>query len=59
MRVKFLAQEHSAVHFPGLDPDSSALTIRPPGLPLVSFVMQHSCIRDAYSFPAKQKPKDF
>ena len=39
MRVKYLAQEHNAVPQPGLepgppDPESSALTIRPPRLPL-------------------------
>ena len=39
MRVKCLAQEHNAVPRPGLepgppDPDYSALTIRPPRLPL-------------------------
>ena len=38
MRVKYLAQEHNAVAQPGLepgppDPESSALTIRPPHLP--------------------------
>ena len=38
MRVKCLAQEHNAVPRPGLepgppDPESSALTIRPPRLP--------------------------
>ena len=38
MRVKYLAQEHNAVPRPGLepgplDPESSALTIRPPRLP--------------------------
>ena len=38
MRVKYLAQEHKAVARPGLepgppDPESSALTIRPPRLP--------------------------
>ena len=38
MRVKYLAQEHNAVPRPGLepgppDPESSALTIRPPHLP--------------------------
>ena len=38
MRVKCLAQEHNAVPWPGLepgppDPESSALTIRPPRLP--------------------------
>ena len=38
MRVKYLTQEHNAVHQPGLepgpfDPESSALTIRPPRLP--------------------------
>ena len=41
MRVKYLAQEHNAVPRPGLepcppDPESSALTIRPPHLPLQS-----------------------
>ena len=40
MRVKYLAQEHNAVPRPGLepgvpDPESSALTIRPPRLPLM------------------------
>ena len=39
MRVKYLAQEHNAVPRPGLEPgppdsESSALTIRPPHLPL-------------------------
>ena len=39
MRVEYLAQEHNAVPRPGLepgppDPESSALTIRPPRLPL-------------------------
>ena len=39
MRVKCLAQEHKAVPRPGLeprplDPESSALTIRPPRLPI-------------------------
>ena len=39
MRVKYLAQEHNAVPRPGLEPgppdaESSALTIRPPRLPL-------------------------
>ena len=38
MRVKYLAQEHNAVPRPGLepgppDPESCALTIRPPRLP--------------------------
>ena len=38
MRVKYLAQEHNAVPRPGLEtgpfnPESSALTIRPPRLP--------------------------
>ena len=38
MRVKYLAQKHNAVPWPGLepgprDPESSALTIRPPCLP--------------------------
>ena len=38
MRVNCLAQEHNAVPQPGLepgspDPESSALTIRPPRLP--------------------------
>ena len=38
MRVKYLAQEHNAVPWPGLepgppDPESSALTIRPLRLP--------------------------
>ena len=38
MRVKCLAQEHNAAPRPGLepgpfDPESSALTIRPPRLP--------------------------
>ena len=38
IRVKYLAQEHNAVPRPGLepgppDPESSALTIRPPHLP--------------------------
>ena len=38
MGVKWLAQEHNAVSRPGLepgtsDPESSALTIRPPRLP--------------------------
>ena len=41
MRVKYLAQEHNAVPRPGLepgppDPESSALTIRPPRLPLLA-----------------------
>ena len=40
MRVKCLAQEHSVVPRPGLkpgpfDPESSALTMRPPRLPLL------------------------
>ena len=40
MGVKCLAQEHNAVPRPGLehepfDPESSALTIRPPRLPLL------------------------
>ena len=40
MGVKCLAQEHNAVPRPGLepgpsDPESSALTIRPPRLPRV------------------------
>ena len=39
-RVKYLAQEHNAVPRPGLeprppDPESSALTIRPPRLSLI------------------------
>ena len=39
MRVKYLAQEHNAVPRPGLEPgppdaESSALTIRPPRLPV-------------------------
>ena len=37
MRVKYLAQEHNAVprpgHKPEPDPESSAVTIRPPRLP--------------------------
>ena len=38
MRVKYLAQEHNTVPWPGLepgppDPESSALTIRPLRLP--------------------------
>ena len=38
MREKYLAQEHNTVPRPGLepgppDPESSALTIRPPRLP--------------------------
>ena len=42
MRVKYLAQEHNAVPRPGLepgppDPESSALTIRPPRLPQTVF----------------------
>ena len=41
MRVKYLAQEHNAVPRQGLepglpDPESSALTIRPPRLPLLN-----------------------
>ena len=40
MRIKYLAQEHNAVPRPGIepgpfDPESSALTIRPPRLPHV------------------------
>ena len=46
MRVKCLAQEHNAVLWPGLepgpfDPESSALTIRPPRLPH-SLLLLHS-----------------
>ena len=45
VRVKRLAQEHNTVPQPGLepgplDPDSTALTIRPPRLPLLP-VMGH------------------
>ena len=41
MRVEYLAQEHNAVPRPGLEPDpeSSALTIRPPRLPLIENVL--------------------
>ena len=47
MRVKYLAQEHNAVPRPGLepgppDPESSALTIRPPRLPQIQNII--SCI---------------
>ena len=43
MAVKCLAQEHTTVPRPGLDPgpfdpESSALTIRPPRLPYISIV---------------------
>ena len=45
MRVKYLAQEHNAVPRPGLKPgppvpESSALTIRPPRLPLERDLLQ-------------------
>ena len=44
MGVKCLAQEHNAVPRPGLepgtsDPESSALTIRPPRLPLTFWLV--------------------
>ena len=46
MRVKCLAQEHNAVPRSGLepgppDPESSALTIRPPRLPYLRICTQH------------------
>ena len=49
MRVKYLAQEHNAVPRPGLepgpfDPESSALTIRPPRLPLDCHTWQISFV---------------
>ena len=42
MRVKCLAQEHNAMTWPGIEPgpfdtESSALTARPPRLPLQSY----------------------
>ena len=44
MRVKCLAQEHDAVPRPALetgppDPESSALTIRPPRLPTIYIIV--------------------
>ena len=52
MRVKYLAQEHNAVPRPGLKPgppdaESSALTIRPPRLPisiLSSIIKERKCV---------------
>ena len=46
MGVKCLAQEHNAVPWPGLepgtsDPESSALTIRPPRHPPFSTLQKH------------------
>ena len=51
MIVKYLAQEHNAVPLPGLepgppDPESSALTIRPPRLPPIK-------TRSKYMRPAR------
>ena len=48
MRVKCLAQEHNTVTRPGLepgpfDPESSALTIRPPRLPKQTTEISRKC----------------
>ena len=57
MGVKCLAQEHNAVPWPGLepgtsDPESSALTIRPPRLPLTSKdVLSNSVFISVHSNP--------
>ena len=49
MRVKCLAQEHNAVPRPGLeprpfDPESSALTIRPPRLRVERGTVKLNCL---------------
>ena len=46
MKVKCLAQEHNAVPRPGLEPgppnpESSALTIRPPRLPQATIIINN------------------
>ena len=55
MRVKCLAQEHNAVPQTGLepgppDPESSALTIRPPRLPRICCGSILSLVQILFSF---------
>ena len=47
MRVKYLAQEHNTMTRPGLDPESSALTTRPPLLLMKNMIkMQNHVYND-------------
>ena len=60
MGVKCLAQEHNAVPRPGLepgtsDPESSALTIRPPHLPSVLGLSVNKLGYDSYGGFANSK----